>query len=171
ADAVRRREEIDGRGFANGYALQTEGDAAAANTSLAKLQAVTAADIQRVARNYLTPQRQSTITFLAADDQNPASVQKMNVGAPVTVADLAPAGTPAVLLPEAERTPLPQPGAEVAPATPAVADFRLDNGLRVLVAPTDGVPLVSARLSFDAGSSDDPTGKAGVATLTAALLT
>lgn len=55
--------------------------------------------------------------------------------------------------------------------TPTVADFRLDNGLRVLVAPTDGVPLVSARLSFDAGSSDDPTGKAGVAAMTAALLT
>jgi len=33
------------------------------------------------------------------------------------------------------------------------------------------VPLVSARLSFDAGSSDDPTGKAGVAAMTAALLT
>jgi zinc protease len=50
ADAVRKREEIDGRAFAIGYALETEGDAARANTDLAELQAVTAADIQRVAK-------------------------------------------------------------------------------------------------------------------------
>ncbi|RZJ91052.1 MAG: insulinase family protein, partial [Brevundimonas sp.] len=171
ADALRSRETVDDRATALGFALINTGSAAAADDEVAQIQAVTVADVQRVARKYLTPQRQSTITFLAADDANPASVQKMNVGAPVTVADLAPAGPPAVLLPEAERTPLPQPGAEVAPVTPAVADFRLDNGLRVLVAPTDGVPLVSARLSFDAGSSDDPSGKAGIAAMTAALLT
>ncbi|WP_426019221.1 M16 family metallopeptidase [Brevundimonas sp. DWR2-3-1b1] len=171
ADALRSRETVDDRATALGFALINTGSAAAADDEVAQIQAVTVADVQRVARKYLTPQRQSTITFLAADDQNPASVQKMNVGAPVTVADLAPAGPPAVLLPEAERTPLPQPGADVAPVTPSVADFRLDNGLRVLVAPTDGVPLVSARLSFDAGSSDDPSGKAGIAAMTAALLT
>jgi len=171
AATLRSRETVDDRATALGFSLINTGSAAAADEEVAQIQAVTAADIQRVARKYLTPQRQSTITFLAADDANPASVQKMNVGAPVTVADLAPAGPPAVLLPEAERTPLPQPGAEVAPVTPAVADFRLDNGLRVLVAPTEGVPLVSARLSFDAGSSDDPAGKAGIAAMTAALLT
>ena len=110
-------------------------------------------------------------TFLAADAQNPASVQKMNVDAPVTVAALAPAGQPATLLPPEQRTALPRPGAEVAPSTPAVAESRLSNGMRVLVAPTQGLPLVSARLGFDAGSSDDPAGKAGVASLTAALLT
>ena len=171
ANTLRSRETVDDRATALGFSLINTGSAAAADEEVAQIQAVTVADIQRVARKYLTPQRQSTITFLAADDQNPASVQKMNVDAPVKVADLAPAGPPAVLLPEAERKPLPQPGAEVAPVTPTVADFRLDNGLRVLVAPTDGVPLVSARLSFDAGSSDDPTGKAGVAAMTAALLT
>ncbi|MBB3872984.1 M16 family metallopeptidase [Brevundimonas mediterranea] len=171
ADALRSRETVDDRATALGFALINTGDAAAADREIAQIQAVTIADVQRVARKYLTPQRQSTIRYLAADEQNPPSVQKMNVDAPVKVADLAPAGTPAVLLPEAERTPLPQPSAEVAPATPSVADFRLDNGLRVLVAPTDGVPLVSARLSFDAGSSDDPTGKAGIASMTAALLT
>ena len=171
ANTLRSRETVDDRATALGFSLINTGSAAAADEEVAQIQAVTAADIQRVARKYLTPQRQSTITFLAADDQNPASVQKMNVDAPVKVADLAPAGPPAVLLPEAQRTPLPQPGAEVAPATPSVADFRLSNGLRVLVAPTSGMPLVSARFSFKAGSSDDPADKAGVATLTASLLT
>ena len=171
ANTLRSRETVDDRATALGFSLINTGSAAAADREVAQIQAVTAADVQRVARKYLTPQRQSTITFLAADAQNPASVQKMNVDAPVKVADLAPAGEPAVLLPEAERARLPQPGPEVAPATPAVADFRLSNGLRVLVAPTDGLPLVSARLGFKAGSSDDPAAKAGVAALTASLLT
>ncbi|KAK0341693.1 hypothetical protein LTR94_025350, partial [Friedmanniomyces endolithicus] len=171
ANALRSRETVDDRATALGFALINTGDAAAADQEIAQIQAVTAQDVQRVARKYLTPQRQSTIRFLASDAENPASIQKMNVDAPVTVADLAPAGPPAVLLPEAERTPLPQPGAEVQPSTPAVADFRLENGLRVLVAPTDGLPLVSARLNLNAGTANDPAGKGGVATLTASLLT
>ncbi len=52
-----------------------------------------------------------------------------------------------------------------------MSEARLDNGLRVLVATKPGLPLVSARLSFDAGSADDGTGKAGLSALTAALLT
>ena len=171
ANALRGRESIDDRATTLGMALIMTGDATAADREIAEIQAVTAADVQRVARRYLTPQRQITINYLPADDEHPASVQKMNVDAPVTVAELAPAGPVAVLLPEAERARLPQPGAEVAPATPAVADFRLDNGLRVLVAPTRGLPLVSARLNLNAGSANDPTGKPGVASMTAALLT
>ncbi len=171
ANALRSRETVDDRAVALGFALINTGDAAAADREIAQIQAVTAADVQRVARRYLTDQRASVIRYLAADDANATSVQKMNVDAPVKVADLAPAGPEVVLLPEARRARLPEPGAEVAPATPAVADFRLANGLRVLVAPTEGLPLVSARLNFDAGTSDDPAGKAGTAALTAALLT
>ena len=171
ANALRGRESIDDRATTLGMALIMTGDATAADREIAEIQAVTAADVQRVARRYLTPQRQITINYLPADEAHPASVQKMNVDAPVTVAELAPAGPVAVLLPEAERARLPQPGAEVAPTTPAVADFRLANGMRVLVAPTEGLPLVSARLNFNAGSANDPAGKPGVASMTASLLT
>jgi zinc protease len=170
ANALRGRETVEDRATTLGMALIMTGDPAAADREIAELQAVTAADIQRVARRYLTPERQITIRYLNADDANPASVQKMDVDAPVTVAVLAPAGPEVTLAPEAERTPLPQAGPEVAPTTPTVADFRLDNGLRVLVAPTNGLPLVSARLSFNAGSANDPAGKPGVASMTAGLL-
>jgi len=170
ANALRGRETVEDRATTLGMALIMTGDPAAADREIAELQAVTAADIQRVARRYLTPQRQITIRYLNADDANPVSVQKMDVDAPVTVAELAPAGPEVTLLPEAARTPLPQAGPEVAPTTPTVADFRLDNGLRVLVAPTNGLPLVSARLSFNAGSANDPAGKPGVASMTAGLL-
>lgn len=171
ADALRGRESIDDRATTLGMALIMTGDATAADREIAEIQAVTAADVQRVARRYLTPQRQITINYLPADDDHPASEQNRNVNAPVTVAALAPAGPVAVLLPEAERARLPEPGPEASPSTPAIADFRLDNGMRVLVAPTQGLPLVSARLNFNAGSAHDPAGKPGVAAMTAALLT
>lgn len=172
ADALRNRETIDDRANVLGSALiGTNGDASAADREIADIQAVTAADVQRVARRYLTPQRAATIRYLAADEAHPTTEQKTAVDAPVRVADLAPVGEIFTLLPEADRVRMPEPGAAVSPSTPAIADFRLDNGLRVLVAPRSGLPLVSARLSFDAGSADEAAGKAGAASLTANLLT
>ena len=171
ANALRSRETVEDRVNVLGQALIGSGDPASADREIADIQAVTAADIQRVARRYLTDQRGVTIRYLKADEQNPATEQGMIQEAPVTVADLAPVGQVFTLLPEADRARMPEPGAAVSPTTPPVADFRLDNGLRVLVARKSGLPLVSARLSFDAGSAYDPAGKTGAASLTAALLT
>ncbi|GAA0870199.1 pitrilysin family protein [Brevundimonas basaltis] len=170
ANLLRQREGVDDRANALGFALMWDGEAAAADREVAALRAVTAADIQRVARRYLTEQRMITMRYLPADEANPPTEANTNVDAPVNVADLAPVGEPTVLLPEGQRAAIPAPGPEVSPATPAVADFRLANGLRVLVAPTEGVPLISARLGFDAGTRDDG-GKPGLATMTAGLLT
>ncbi|QTN20139.1 insulinase family protein [Brevundimonas sp. AJA228-03] len=171
ANALRSRETIDDRANVLGFALIQTNDATVADREIAEIQAVTAADIQRVARRYLTDPRGVTIRYLNADDANPVSEQVTDVTAPVTIADLAPVGQIFELLPEAERAPLPGIAAAVSPATPPVADFRLDNGLRVLVVEKEGLPLVSARLGFDAGQADEAPGKAGVASMTAALLT
>jgi len=170
AGALRDRETIDDRANVLGFALIMTDNAAVADRQIAEIQAITAADIQRVANRYLTPERSITIRYLNADDANPTSQQALNVDAPVRIADLAPVGQVFELLPEAERAAMPEPTAAVSPTTPAVTEARLDNGLRVLVAGKPGLPLVSARLSFDAGSADDGAGKAGLAALTAALL-
>ena len=170
ANLLREREGVDDRANAIGFAVMWDGDAAAAEREIANIQAVSIADIQRVAQAWLDENRMITMRYLPADEDHPPSVQNMNVDAPVRVSDLAPAGTPTVLLPEGQRAAIPAPGPEVSPATPAVADFRLANGLRVLVAPTQGAPLISARLSFDAGSSDDGR-LPGLASMTAGLLT
>ena len=79
ADALRGRESIDDRATTLGMALIMTGDATAADREIAEIQAVTAADVQRVARRYLTPQRQITINYLPADDANAPSEQKKNV--------------------------------------------------------------------------------------------
>ncbi len=171
ANALRGRETVEDRATVLGQVLIATGDASVADREIALIQAVTAADIQRVAREYLTDQRALTVRYLNADDANPPTAQVTEVSAPVTVEELAPVGEIFTLLPEDQRAALPEPGEPVSPTTPPVADFRLDNGLRVLVVEKEGLPLVSARLNFDAGSAHEAPGKAGLASMTAGLLT
>ncbi|HEY0840560.1 MAG TPA: pitrilysin family protein [Vulgatibacter sp.] len=53
---------------------------------------------------------------------------------------------------------------------PAHETHRLDNGMRVVIAPRHELPLVSVELLVETGSADDPPGKAGLASFTAGLL-
>ncbi len=169
ADAVRGRETIDGRAFAIGYALRTEGDAARANTDLAALQAVTAADVQRVAKKYLTDNGRTTIRYLP-DSAKPAGA-KDPFEAPKPSASVSYSGAVTSLAPEAERVAPPAPGTPVAPVLPSPVEKTLANGLRVIVAKSSDLPLITADLTVKGGSGSDPTGLAGVSALTAELLT
>ncbi|MFC5344739.1 M16 family metallopeptidase [Brevundimonas staleyi] len=171
ADALRGRETVQDRANVLGWTLINTNDASVADREIAEIQAVTAADIQRVARRYLTDERSVTLRYLSADDANPVTPQETNITAPVTLADLAPVGQVFTLLPEGQRAQMPATTEPVAPTTPPVADFRLDNGMRVLVVEKDGLPLISARLNFDAGVANEAPGKAGLASMTAGLLT
>jgi predicted Zn-dependent peptidase len=74
------------------------------------------------------------------------------------------------------RTPTRPPTARPAPAAPRSYHFprfeqrRLANGLRVVVAPVTKLPLVTAVALIEAGATQEPVGKEGVATLTAQML-
>lgn len=62
--ALRERETSNGKAFALGSALTLQHDANFVNTGLARLQAVTAADVQRVVRKYLVDPKSVVITYL-----------------------------------------------------------------------------------------------------------
>lgn len=53
---------------------------------------------------------------------------------------------------------------------PVFVDEKLPNGIRLITAPVAKLPLVTMLVLVDAGSTNDPTGKEGVAGLTAAGL-
>jgi zinc protease len=169
ADAVRGRETIDGRAFALGYALRTEGDAARANTDLAALQAVTAADVQRVAKKYLADDRRTVVRYLP-ESARPAGA-KDPFEPPKAVASVRYDGPVTTLAPEAERVAPPSPGQPVSPVLPAPVEKTLANGLRVIVAKSSDLPLITADLTVKGGASADPAGLSGVSSLTAELLT
>src|SRR5262249_9808325 len=54
---------------------------------------------------------------------------------------------------------------------PTTASRTLANGLRVIVASSHRLPLISASLRIDAGASADPAARAGVASFAADLAT
>jgi zinc protease len=74
------------------------------------------------------------------------------------------------------RTPASPPTERPAPAPPRSYHFprfeqrRLANGLRLVVAPVTKLPLVTAVALVEAGATQEPVGKEGVATLTAQML-
>ena len=169
AGKLRERETIEGRGFALGYALRIQGDAAKANTELADLQAVTAADVQRVALKYLDPQKRMTIRYRPESERPKGEQAAAEPAPPKQVSTYS--GPVYALAPEAERQKPPPIGKAVEPVLPKPAEKTLANGLRVIVAHSTQLPLVTADLTIKTGGWADPKGLSGAAGMTADMLT
>jgi zinc protease len=169
ASALRERETIEGRASAIGYALIVDKDPNAVNTELAKLQAVTVADVQRVARKYLDPQRRMTIRYRAESERPVGLTPAPPPAPPKTVASYD--GPVYTLAPEGERETPPAIGEPVEPVLPTPAERTLANGLRVIVARSSDLPLVTADLTVKTGAWADPDGLAGAASMMAGMLT
>lgn len=71
----------------------------------------------------------------------------------------------------AEQTTPPPPAPPRQANIPTPVEKTLDNGLRVIVIRKTGVPLVASRLLIKTGSEMDPSDRAGLADMTASLLT
>ena len=70
ANALRERETNSGKAFALGNAAAIVGDVKRVNTDIDRLQAVTAADVQRVMKKYFTDTNRVVITY-QAEPQKP----------------------------------------------------------------------------------------------------
>jgi zinc protease len=76
-DQLRQRETSNGKALALGEAAVLLGDPARVNTDLERLQRVTAADVQRVAKKYLTDANRLVLYYL------PEAAKKVNNGSPM----------------------------------------------------------------------------------------
>ena len=74
-----------------------------------------------------------------------------------------------VVFPLLAQQPTPGPPRET--KVPQPVEKTLDNGLRVIVVPKPGIPLVAARLMIKTGGAADPKGRDGLAQLAASVLT
>src|SRR6478672_5546126 len=70
-----------------------------------------------------------------------------------------------------DRSKLPGSGPVPVLKLPAIEKRQLSNGLPVWIVELHEVPVVQVNLVVLSGSADDPVGKFGVASLTAAMLT
>ena len=172
ASALQERETAEGRAFEIGYALLVEADARRANTDIAALEAVTAADVQHVAQTYLLDDLRVTVRYLD-DSQRPAGEKPapdLAQFSPKVTANVLPIGLKAAPPPASLPITAPAPSAPVFSTPPHIAERTLANGLRVIVAKTSDVPMVTAELTVRSGAAADPRGLAGLAELTADLL-
>jgi zinc protease len=172
AAALQQRETVDGRAFEIGQALLLQGDAARANTDIADLQAVTAADIQRVAQTYLVDDRRVVVRYLD-DSRRPAgekAAPDLAEVSPRVDADVLPAGLKAAPAPADLPHAPPPVAAQLQAAAPMITERTLANGLRVIVAKTSDLPMVTAELTVKSGGASDPVGLAGLASMTGDLL-
>ncbi len=166
-------EAAAGRASLLASSVIVDGDAHAADRRLAQIAAVSAADVQRVARALLTDATSVAVHYLPKE-QAPAGWTS-SVGVAPTVATVplrAPADVPVVLAAApADRVAPPPPGPPITPALPVPVERRLANGMRVVIVERPGVPIVTADLVVGGGAATDPPARAGLASLSADLLT
>lgn len=170
ADMARSKETATGRAYALGQKLVMGGDPARSGEDAKAIEAVTVADIQRVARRYLTEANAITSRFEQANKQHPETPLPAQVGGVLQLSDLAPSAQLIELAQPADRAPMPGPGTATPAAVPKIVGHRLPNGMRVIVAERPGTNLVSVRLDIAAGAAADPADKSGLAGLTAGML-
>ncbi|HEX8533136.1 MAG TPA: pitrilysin family protein, partial [Allosphingosinicella sp.] len=178
AQALRQRETFSGRASGLGEALVRSGDPRLWDKRIAQYQRVTAADVQRVARKYFTPEKRVDLRYLnesqrpagqsaSADMQgwaNPVPMPRFKSVPPAT-------GKPNELAAEGEREQPPAPGAAVAVTPPVISETRLPTGLSVVTARSGGTPIATMSLVIKGGASTDPRGKAGLAAMAAEMAT
>jgi zinc protease len=168
--ALQGRETSDGRADDLARSIILFKNPRASDEQLAKLQTVTAQDIQRVAKSIMQDTKSVTINYLPEETQNGAA-EATFADAPTIVTsaiNIATADIPVfTLAAEASRVSAPEAGAAVAAKVPPAVEKTLANGLRVVIAPKPGLPLISASLRVGAGASLDPAKKLGLASMTA----
>ncbi|WP_244142091.1 M16 family metallopeptidase [aff. Roholtiella sp. LEGE 12411] len=163
ASFVLGNQDITSQASQLGYNQTITGDYRFIEQYLAAIAKVTPVQVQRAAKTYLNPAKQ-TIGFFeptqpdgkpgASNVASSRTVENFSPGKPVDPAELAkylPIETSAT---DSNKQSLPE-------------QLTLTNGLRVLLLPDKSVPTINLSGQIDAGSEFDGNQKAGLANLTA----
>jgi zinc protease len=177
ADIISNMETVLGKSVSLNHFNFYHGQPDYFNQNLARYRRVTPADVQRVARQYLTDKRYalSVVPFKeqsAAAEQKSATVTTRN---PAGVAN-RPTAQPAQAKAEpqskfqADESKLPKGGADPQLKLPGIQRRKLSNGLEVLIVEHHEVPVVNMNLVLKTGAAADPQERPGLAYFTANLL-
>lgn len=169
-DALARRETARGRAYDLGGGAILTGDPHLADRRLAAIRAMTPADVQRVARKWLSDAHRITLRYRDEAERPAGYTGDRAPDLSALGATIPPASAPPVTIADAaEREAIPGPAAAIETQPPQIADRRLANGLRVVVAKSSDVPLAALKLVIDGGDAADPAGQSGRGDLAAAL--
>jgi zinc protease len=135
----------------------------------ARYYQVTPADLSRIAKTYLTPEKVVVWTEAVRPGQPRSEATK--AGPNPSAAEVA----VAIASDRAPRSGLdwskmPGPSTPQSFRAPQFVRRRLSNGIDIWFAAWKTLPLISVELLLPSGTADDPLRKSGLATLTASLL-
>jgi zinc protease len=174
-----RYQLIQGRKTATDLAAQLAeeavkgGDANRVNIALAKVEALTPADVQKVAAKYLVAGHETALitkpSLMAAVDQAVAASQAAAVKDAPVAASTAPIAPRVTEFPKDYPTTAPSADPKKAPEFAKGTESDID-GVKVIVMPDHRLPLVDWSVTMRRGSQSDPVGKEGLAWLTAEML-
>ncbi len=129
---------------------------------------VTAADIQRVAKEYLTKDK-LVMTFVKGSNQGAPGAGRAN--RPTSVADEV-KDEPKKSKDKADFSGnLPPAGPDPNFKLPSIQKTKLSNGMELWVVPQKELPIVSMNLVMNSGSAANPEAREGLADITADMLT
>jgi zinc protease len=165
---IRGRQTAENIGSALGSEELFAGDAKRVNTALAKIEAVTPAEIQAAAKKYLTL-KQATIMRVNPDPLGMAARK------PATLPAAAEATTSAPVVAREVKFPADWPAHPPINEKVVRAHFEKGtestiDGVKVIVMPDHRLPLVNWSLTMRAGADLDPKGKEGLAETAADML-
>ncbi|MBN3881983.1 MAG: insulinase family protein [Nostoc sp. JL34] len=163
ASYILGNQDITSQANQLGYNQTIAGDYRFIEKYLAAIAKVTPAQVQKAAKTYLNPAKQ-TIGFFepTQPDGKPGTsnagsgrtVENFSPGKPVDPAELAKYLPPATSATDSAKQSLPE-------------EFTLKNGLKVLLLSDRNLPTINLSGQIDAGSEFDGNQKAGLANLTA----
>ncbi|MFB2934291.1 M16 family metallopeptidase [Aerosakkonemataceae cyanobacterium BLCC-F154] len=167
AGAILGNRDINSQAVQLGEAITTAGDYRYTDNLMAAISQVTAADVQRVAKKYLTPAKSSVGYFLPTQLREEVTSQSVN-----NHQTLANHNSGGRVDPELVNKYLPpiSSSAETPSQKVLPESFTLDNGMQVLLFPDRSTPAVTLSGYIRAGTEFDPKNKSGLAGLTAANL-
>jgi zinc protease len=151
----------------NQYAIFT-GNPGFFEQDLARYRVVTPADIQRVARTYLTNDRLIFTVTPAAQNAQPPT-RRADQGAQQGGAE-GEAGREVSVTNEELNAKLPAGGPDPKFTLPQIQRRKLSNGLDVMIVEHHELPVVTMNLVMRAGASADPADRPGLAVVVADLM-
>jgi zinc protease len=148
------------------------GDPNRANTELAKIERLTLADVQAVARKYLTAAHMTTLDMVP-DPTGQLAKRAMNEARATSEAPVTPASAPAK--PRVAQFPPNYPTQPPMSRATSAAHFNKGEetragGVRVITMTDQRLPLATITLTMRRGSHSEPADKVGLAGIAAEML-
>jgi zinc protease len=176
ADFIFAQESVEAQAARLGFFQTIYKNWRRLNTYVGEIQAVTAADVQRVVQTYLTAENRTVGIFIPngekpRPDADSGGGRGVHYRPPKNQTSENDTVTPRGCLESRTRQAVRRNGVSAASAAIGkVSDRRLRNGVRLIVKENHANPTVSIGGFVQAGSVNDPPGKMGVANLTADML-